>query len=153
VVARSTFLESFSVFGDLFHQGRIIELDSLQEGAVLIRVLAVWRGKTWHLDFILQGGISLVPIYLLVKFGIIWRSPSAGPKPWPSHPSSRTCQQLGGLDVTLALIVFGSSSHIQPLEAYFVLSGAFCSSSYLLSWSHLMLFQICFHIVSGSCFS
>jgi hypothetical protein len=107
VVARSTFPESFSVFGDLFHQGRIIELDSLQEGATLIRVSVVWRGKTWHLDFILQEGISLASIYLLVKFGIIWRAPSAGSKPWPSHPSSRTCQQLGGLHVTLALIVFG----------------------------------------------
>jgi hypothetical protein len=73
----------------------------------LIRVSTVWRGKTWHLDFILQGGVSLAPIYLSVKFGIIWRSPSAGPKPWPSHLLSRTCQQLGGLDVTLALIVFG----------------------------------------------
>jgi hypothetical protein len=89
-----------------FIRAELLGTSEFQEGAVFMRVLAVWRGKPWHLEFILQGGISLAPIYLLVKFGIIWRSPSAGPKPWPSHPSSRMCQQLWGLDVTLALIVF-----------------------------------------------
>jgi len=39
---------------------------------------------------------------------------------------------------------------IQPLEAYIFLSRAFCSNSYLLSWSYLMLFQINILIVSGS---
>jgi hypothetical protein len=104
VVAQSIILESFKGFGGFLHPGRIIGTSGFQEGSVLIRVSTVWRRKTQHLGFILQGGISLALIYLLVEFGITWRSSSAGPKPWPSHPSSRTCQQLGGLDVTLALL-------------------------------------------------
>jgi hypothetical protein len=104
VVARSIILESFRVLEASFIRAELLGTSGFQEGAVLIRVSTVWRGKTWHLDFILQGGISLALIYLLVEFGIIWRSPSAGPKPWSSHLFSRTCQQLGGLDVTLVLL-------------------------------------------------
>jgi hypothetical protein len=95
-VARSIFLEIFRVFGGFLHQGRNIELDSLQEGATWIRVSAVWRGRLWHLDFRLQGGLLLAPIYLSVEFSTIWRSPSAGPKSWSSHLFSRTCHQPGG---------------------------------------------------------
>jgi hypothetical protein len=82
----------------------LLGTSGFQEGVDLIRVSIVWRRETWYLSFILLRGISLAPIYLLVEFGIVWRSPLAGLKSWPSHPFSRTCQQLGGLDVTLALL-------------------------------------------------
>jgi hypothetical protein len=91
-------------FGVLLHPGRIIDTSGFQEGTVLTRVSTIWRRKTHHLGFILQGGISLSLVYLLVEFGSTWKSSSAGPKPWPSHPSNRTCHQLGVLDVTLALL-------------------------------------------------
>jgi hypothetical protein len=67
-------LSSSGVSGVLeasFIRAELLGTSGFQEGTVLIRVLVVWRGKTWHLDFILQGGNSLVPIYLLVKFGIV----------------------------------------------------------------------------------
>ena len=67
---QSIILESFRSFGGFLHPGRIIGTSGFQEGAVLIRVSAVWRGKTQHLGFILQGGIPIVLIYLLVEFGI-----------------------------------------------------------------------------------
>jgi hypothetical protein len=100
------------------------------------------------LSFRLPGGVSLVPIYILVEFGTFWASPSAGPKYWSlifQHDvPSRTYQAAQRGWAFTCCWHLGSSHCIQPLEAYFVLSGAFCSNSYHLSIGAIRgLFQIC----------
>ena len=81
-MSRSIFLGSFKAFGGLFHQGRNIELDSIQDSTVLIEDSAVYRGRYWHLGLRLQGELLPAPIYHSVEFDAIWRFPSARPKHW-----------------------------------------------------------------------
>ena len=77
-MAQSIFLENFRVFGGLLHQGRNIELDSLQESAVLLEDSSVWRSRSWHQGWRLQRGLLLALIYHLVEFGSVWESSSSG---------------------------------------------------------------------------
>jgi hypothetical protein len=106
VVARSIFLDIFRVFGGFLHQGRNIELGSLQEGATWIRVSTVWRGKTWHLDFRLQGGfllaldLSFCGVWHHLEISFSWAEILVFSSIQQDVPAAR------GLDVTLVLIVF-----------------------------------------------
>jgi len=63
-----------------------------------------------------------------------WTLLVAGKNYWGLHHSSRTWHfPAWRMSIsTTQICLIQSLLYIQPLEAYFVLSGAFCSSSYLL---------------------
>jgi hypothetical protein len=135
-----------------FIRDELLSISGFQEGAVLIRVWHFGRGRLgiWTSNF--REGIPLPDL----SFGEV-RHHLETSFSWAETLAFSSIQQdvptTWGVGRDPSYYCIWSSSHIQPLEAYFVLPGAFCSSSYLLSWSHLILFQICFHIVSGSFFS
>ena len=79
-------------------------------------ILTVARSISWHISW---GDWTLL---------------ASGPNYWGLQHSSRAWHfPAWRLSISTARIyLIQSSLYIQPLEAYFVLSGAFCSSSYLL---------------------
>jgi hypothetical protein len=65
-----------------FNRAKLLGLDSIQEGVVLLEDLVFWRSSSWHFGLRLQEGILLAPIYHSAEFGAIWRLPSARLKYW-----------------------------------------------------------------------
>jgi hypothetical protein len=65
-----------------FNQAKLLGLDSIQEGVVLLEDSMFWRRSSWHFILRLQEGVLLAPIYHSAEFGAIWRLPSARPKYW-----------------------------------------------------------------------
>jgi hypothetical protein len=104
VVARSIFLEIFRVFGGFLHQGRNIELDSLQEGATWIRVSTVWRGKLgiWTSDF--REGFYLPRSIFLWSLALFGDLLQLGRNLGLLISSAGRAISQGGLDVTLVLL-------------------------------------------------
>ena len=147
----SIFLASFGAFGGLLHQGRIIGHWQDSGGCNFTWGFNIWRSISWHFGPRLQEGILLTPIYHSTGFGVIWSLPSARPKYWVFLALHEDVPSTGRVWTWPWSFLYWSSSCIQPLEACIFLSGAFCSSSYLIYWIHLMLFQIYILIVSGSC--
>jgi hypothetical protein len=118
-----------------FQQGRTIPLRrvrlSYSGGRNSLRRFHSWRGLPWTLGLKLQGEDPTALIYhgtSLGSFGAFFHQGRII-EGFSLHLERGTLRLEG---LTFRSAWYGYSLLIQPLEASFVLSEAFCSSSYLL---------------------